>query len=185
MSRSGKKINNQTGSLIKSEPEFLVVGKLHKPHGLMGGMILEILTDFPDRLIQGKKVFIGDEKKELSIEEIRQSGKNWIVIFKEYGQPEDLSVLRNQYVFVPANQIPPLPEGEYYHHQLIGLSVFNHNKGYLGLLTEILATGANDVYVISNPDNPENELLIPVLKSIIKEVDLAENIMIVELPQWL
>lgn len=185
MARSGKKTNNHTGSLNNSEPEFLVIGKLHKTYGLRGGIFFEILTDFPERLVQGKKVYIGDEKTVLSIKEIRQSGKKQVIYFKEYNRPDDLFIFRNQYVYVSVNQLPSLQVGEYYHHQLIGLKVFDQKKGYLGSLREVLATGANDVYIISNPDNPGNELLIPVLKSIIKEIDLSKKVMIVDLPEWL
>jgi len=185
MVRTRRKKDDQTGSLFHSEPEFLVIGKLLKPYGLLGGMILKIMTDFPERIYKGKKVYIGNEKWEHSIKDVLQKGKSIIVLFEGYDQPEQLSGLINQLMYIPTRQLPSLPVGEYYHHQLIGLKVLDLNKNFLGILNEILSTGANDVYVIKDPDNPANELLLPALKSVILKVNLADHTMIVTPPQWL
>jgi 16S rRNA processing protein RimM len=74
---------------------------------------------------------------------------------------------------VPTADRPPLPEGEYYHHQLIGLKVVNEQGDVLGKVKEILATGANDVYIV----RPEigKEILIPAVDEFILAVNLERG----------
>jgi 16S rRNA processing protein RimM len=78
---------------------------------------------------------------------------------------------------------PPLPEGEYYHHQLIGLAVQDERGLVLGVLTEILETGANDVYVVTAVGG--NEILLPVIPGVVLDVDLPAKTMRVHLPAGL
>jgi 16S rRNA processing protein RimM len=66
-----------------------------------------------------------------------------------------------------------LPEGEYYHHQLIGLKVVSEQGKVLGKVTEILATGANDVYVVRAEIGPE--ILIPAADEFVRAVDLEHG----------
>ena len=74
--------------------------------------------------------------------------------------------------------VPSLPEGEYFHYQLLGLRVLTEEGEDLGRLNEILETGSNDVYVVSNDTV---ELLIPALTDVIRKVDLDEGVMVVRL----
>ena len=85
-------------------------------------------------------------------------------------------------LYVYLSQVPLNQEGYYYHFQLIGLKVINEDLGFLGNITEILQTGANDVYVIHNNDS---ELLIPAIKSVVLSVDLPKKEMLVKIPDGL
>ena len=67
-----------------------------------------------------------------------------------------------------------LPEGEFYYHELQGLSVVDENGGSLGKVTEILQTGANDVYVVTN--NAGREILLPAIAEVILNVDLESKV---------
>jgi 16S rRNA processing protein RimM len=91
--------------------------------------------------------------------------------------------LRNQFVLVRADDRPALPEGEYYHHQLIGLLVVDEREIALGELVEIMQTGANDVYVVRL--RAGGELLIPAIDSVILAVDLERAEIQVQLPPGL
>jgi 16S rRNA processing protein RimM len=161
------------------EPVFLVVGKLRRPHGVKGEMLMEVLTDFPERLQPGSVLFVGDEHLPLSIRSRRTHHYGLLISFEGYDNPEDVGVFRNHYVYVSAVDRPPLPDGEYYHHQLLGLSVVSDTGEVLGQLTEILVTGANDVYLIKSESSPD--LLLPAIDSVILEIDLDEEKMLVHL----
>jgi 16S rRNA processing protein RimM len=76
-----------------------------------------------------------------------------------------------------------LPEGKYYHHQLIGLQVMDENDNPLGELAEILVTGANDVYVVK--DASGGELLLPAIPPVILDVDVGHRLMKVHLLEGL
>ncbi len=81
--------------------------------------------------------------------------------------------LRNSWVFVPAQGRPPLEPGEYYHHQLIGLRVKTDSGQVLGVVKDILETGANDILVVRPESGPE--ILIPVVDEFVLAYDLGQG----------
>jgi 16S rRNA processing protein RimM len=155
------------------EPVFLVVGKLRRPHGVRGEMILEVYTDFPERLRTGSTVFVGEEHQPRKIRSRRRYSEDLLLALEGCTTPEEAGELRNTYLYVRSDLIPPLPEGEFYHHQLLGLCVVSDEGRYLGRLTQILETGANDVYVIQ-PESGK-EILLPAVDSVILSVELPRG----------
>jgi 16S rRNA processing protein RimM len=169
-----------SGSPSDGEPVFLVVGKLRRPHGLRGEILMEVITDFPERLKRGLEIFVGEEHRPLRIDSLRKNDQTILIAFEGFPTPEAVGEFRNQYVYVRAEDRPPLPEGEYYHHQLIGLRVVSEEGQALGTLTYIMdMAGANDVYVITPEHGPE--ILLPALTETILEVDLERGEMKVHL----
>ena len=89
-------------------------------------------------------------------------------------------------LWIPRSSLPPLDEDTHYWVDLIGLSVFTADGEYLGRISDIIATGANDVYVVKTPEGyPVEEILLPAIASVILEVDQQDQKMIVELPEGL
>lgn len=172
--------NIDTGSQSKSEPVYLVIGHLRKPHGISGEIAMQVLTDFPERLHKGKKVYLGDSYLPVKIMNIRWKQKLMLLTFEGYSQREKVADLTNLDVFVKSKGLPSLPNGEYYHHELIGLSVFQGDSN-LGVISEILITGANDVYIIKRLDG--TELLLPAIESVISNIDLDTKRMQVVIPE--
>lgn len=167
-----------TGSL-SSEPVYLAVGMLRKPHGLRGDLLLEIYTDFPERLKPGSQIFAGDKHKPLKITRRRPHNDGLILGFEGISTAEEAGKYRATVVYVLSADRPTLPEGEYYHHEIIGLTVLDEAGTTLGELSEIIVTGANDVYVVTPPEG--NDILLPALKEVILAVDLAAKTMKVHL----
>jgi 16S rRNA processing protein RimM len=167
------------GSPSPGEPVFLAVGKLHRPHGIHGEIIMEILTDFPERLKTGITLYVGKEHQPLRLRSRRWHNQNLLVTFEGYSDPETVSILVNQLVQVRAADSPPLPEGEYYHHQLLGLQVVDENGIQLGRLKQILETGANDVYIVQTEQG--KEILLPAIDSVLRAIDLAQGQIVVHL----
>ncbi|MGE5222336.1 MAG: ribosome maturation factor RimM [Omnitrophica WOR_2 bacterium] len=163
---------NAAGSPPSGEPAFLAVGKLRRPHGVHGEMLMEVLTDFPERLKKGATLYIGDEHQPLKLASLRWHNQGMLVTFRGVDTPENAGELRNLIAYVQSKDRPPLDEGEYYHHQLLGLKVYDEEGAILGEVTQILETGANDVLVVQ----PESgaEILLPALDSVILEVNLEE-----------
>lgn len=162
-----------SGSPLPGEPLFLAVGLLRRPHGVKGEIILDVLTDFPERLRPGTQVYVGDEHRPLRIRSRREHNAGLLLAFDNYRTPEAVGELRNQMLFVSAGDRPALPEGEYYHHQLLGLRVVDENGQYLGVLTTILDTGANDVYIVRPESGPD--ILLPAIESVILEINLERS----------
>ncbi len=175
--------DSNSGSPRSGEPVYLVVGKLRRPHGVEGDMVMDVLTDFPERLRVGKTVYVGENHEPLRITGKRGHDRQLIIRFEGFGTPEEAGRLRNLHVYVQASSLPKLPEGEYYHHQLIGLQAVDEAGQTLGILTEILETGANDVYVIRTPD--AKELLLPAIEDVILAVELEKGVVRVRPPEYL
>lgn len=165
--------DNPPGSSIPDEPEFLVVGKLGKPHGIHGEIVMDIFTDFPERLESGISVWVGPQYKEIKITSKRPHARGMLLSFEGYRHREEVSALRNQLVYVRTVDLPQLEEGEYYHHQVLGMQVVDEDGGTLGSIVRIHETGANDVYVVQGESGAE--LLIPAIESVILAFDLERR----------
>ena len=174
---------NAAGSPLTGEPAFLAVGKLRHAHGVHGEILMEVLTDFPERPTPGTALYLGSEGDQLRLTKSRPHQAGLLMTFEGFSTPEQVSQLRNQIVYVKADDRPPLADGEYYHHQLIGLSVIDESGTSLGQIIEIIETGANDVYVVRSEDS--HEILLPVLPEVILNVDLTTGSMQVRPPEWL
>jgi 16S rRNA processing protein RimM len=165
------------------EPVYLVVGFLRRAHGVRGEIIMDVHTDFPERLQSGKKLFVGDEHQPMTLAGARPHAKGMLVKFEGVETPERAGELRNQWVYVKASDLPSLPEGKLYQHELFGFAVEDENGIPLGELVEIIETGANDVYVVRTESG--KEILLPAISSVILETDPARRLMRVHLLEGL
>ncbi len=175
--------NENTGSPSPGGPVFLAVGRLRRPHGVQGEMVMDILTGFPERLKAGKNVFVGEAHQPVRIVSMRGHDRSLIIRLAGLETPEEAGRYRNAILYVRSTDLPDLPEGEYYHHQLLGLAVVDEAGQRLGTLDHILETGANDVYVVKNADG--KELLLPAVEEVILAVDLERGEVRVRPPEWL
>lgn len=173
---------NVTGS-PDGEPVYLVVGFLRRAHGVRGEMIMDLHTDFPERLQSGRKLLIGEDHKPMTLTSSRPHAKGVLVKFKGIETPEEAGQFRNQWVYIEATDAPSLPEGKLYQHELFGFAVVDENGNPLGELVEILETGANNVYVVRNEDG--KEILLPAIPSVILGIDADRRLMRVHLLEGL
>jgi 16S rRNA processing protein RimM len=165
---------NASGS-PDGEPVYLVVGFLRRAHGVHGEIIMDLHTDFPERLQSGRRLYLGEEHKPITLASARSHAKGMLVKFKGIETPEEAGQFRNQWVYVKASEVPPLPKGQIYQHELFGFKVVDENDQPLGELVEIIETGANNVYVVRDQDG--HELLLPAIPSVILDLDPARRLM--------
>jgi 16S rRNA processing protein RimM len=165
---------------------LVAVGRIVRAHGVRGAVKIYAFGDTLGLLSPGEKLLLaeagGRSEPELTIVELRPQGKLWIGWFKELPTMDAARGLAGSEVFIPADRLPPLEEGEFYHFQLIGLAVETKDGKRLGVLSAILETGAHDVYAI---DGEGGEILIPAVEEVICEVDLERKRMVVDLPEGL
>ena len=164
---------NPAGSPITSEPAFLAVGKLRHAHGIHGEMLMEVWTDFPDRLQRGVTLYLDSGAAQLRLVKCRKHNQGLLLSFEGYTTPEMVSQFRNQVLYVKSEDRPPLASGEYYHHQLINLNVVSDDGTSLGLVSGILETGASDVLVVHPAEG--TDILIPMVDAFIRNVDLTRR----------
>ena len=144
---------------------------------------MDVITDFPERLKPGSAVFGGEEHRPLCIRTRRPHAGGLLVSFEDLNTPEQVGVLRNMLLYVSAADRPALPEGEYYHHQLLGLRVVGDDGQDLGRLAEILVTSANDIYVVRKAGQPD--LLLPAIGPVVLNIDLEQRVMTVHVLEGL
>ena len=161
------------GSLGKSEPAFLVVGKLRRSHGVQGEVVMKVLTDFPERLRKGKQVYLGDKRLVVMIRSKRNHSEGMLIAFEGYETPESVAVFRNQWVFVHTRDLPKLDAGEFYHHQLIGLQVVSEDDRLIGVVEDLLETGTHDIILVRSETGAE--ILIPSSAPFIVNIDLDKH----------
>jgi 16S rRNA processing protein RimM len=171
-----------TGSPQAGGPVFLVVGTVGRPHGLRGELQFHALTDFPERLAPGLAVFIGPAYAPYEIRGIQEHGQKYLLRLDGIDSRESAEILRNARVFVRTDSIPPLEDGEYYQHQVLGLQVQAESGEQLGAVSEIISTGANDVLVVLGDGG---EILVPRLDDVVLKIDLKAGLITVRLPKGL
>ncbi len=153
---------------------MITVGRIGKPRGVNGEMYITPMTDFPDRFIGLKEIYVDAhgiwEKKTVTSSKLI-SGRP-VIALEQVTNPEEASRLTNRILAVPRDQLVALPENTYFEFDLIGAEVIDHAAGsVVGRLEEIQHYPANDVYVIRKIDG--GELLCPAITEFVRQVDVA------------
>lgn len=166
--------------------EWLIVGRVTKPHGIHGGALAEIITDFPERLVADLEVGIGSDdggvEKTLEVHEVRYHRGKWLIFFKGIRRREDLDDLRGKFLFLPEQSLDELPEGYYYEHHLVGLECRSLAGEPLGRITG-LEEGPGQIRAVVRREN--REFLVPWVPEIVTEVDLDGGFVILDPPAGL
>ena len=162
------------------------IGKVIRTHGVRGAVKIFPYGDTLGQMEAGEKLFLvdpeGGVEREITLTGLRTQQRVWIGQFEEINEIDQARALAGKDLSVSRDRLPTLPEGEYYHFELIGLIVETKEGRNLGPLCAILETGGNDVYVV---DCEGKELLIPALEDVVCEIDLANGKMVVDLPEGL
>lgn len=160
---------------------YMAVGLITTAHGLRGEVKVELHTDFPDRFAPGIEVYLGEELEKATISAARPHQGQVLLQFQGHEDREAADALRGLWVFIPEDEAVELEEDTFFVHDIIGLAVQTADGRLLGTVAEVLFTGANEVYVIATPDEPSREILLPAIADVVKEVDLEQGILTVEL----
>lgn len=165
--------------------EYLIVGQLVNTHGVKGEFKAIHMTDDPNRFLDLKWVYV-DKKGKLEKHNI--SGVKFFkqfVILKLDGidTMEAAEKLKGLYMKVDRANAVKLPKDSFFIADLIGLEVYDEKDMLLGELSDVIKTGSNDVYVVK--DEHGKEILIPALKSVVKEISFDTGRISVILPKGL
>ena len=134
------------------------------------------LSSNPDRFAIGAVLYVRGEQRR--VVDLNTSQGYPIVRFEGYPDATAAEALRGTLIEIDEADLPPLEEGEYYLHDLLGLAVVSTAGDAIGTLADVLTTGANDVYVIRRERQPD--ALIPAIPDVIRAVDLDARTMTIE-----
>ena len=160
-------------------PDEVLVGVVIGSWGLKGHLKVKPFTDIDNRYKVGNSVWISSEKLEILTSRFLDSKSYWIISFEGLNSLQKTERFLGCDITIPRKLLEILPSNVFYFHDLIGISVFNQDFVEIGILKDILKTGANDVYVIQPKSG--KEILIPAIKEVVKKVDLENAKMYVEL----
>ena len=159
---------------------YISIGKIVKTHGIGGALKAVAYTGEPDRFLSLKTVYFQSKNgvQGYIIEEATILGDAALLKLKGIDNREAARNLVRQEVLVPESERVELPDGMFFVHDLLGLKVFDNNSVFLGVLEDVLSGAGSDIYVIRHE---ERELLVPAVSEFVREIDLEEGRMVIEL----
>jgi 16S rRNA processing protein RimM len=156
-------------------PGRVAVGRIAGAHGVRGE--LKVVPLAPASVLTvGRAVIVAAESREIA--RVRHGGRIAYVTLTGVDSREAAKLLSGAYLEVAERDLPPLPDGEYYRFQLIGLSVRGLEGRQLGSITDVFSTPENDVYVVSGESG---DVLIPAVEDVVQSVDLGAGEIVIEI----
>lgn len=144
---------------------------------------MKLITDYPENLKVGKRIFLGPEQQPQRLLAIRPHREGALIRIEGVEDRDAADLLRGQMVQVHLTDAVQLAEGEYYFFQLQGIQVLTDDGAELGHFDGYIETGANDVYIIRS--ERYGEILLPAIPEVIRKVDIAAGQMTVHLLEGL
>lgn len=161
-----------------------MVGEVTRPHGVRGAVRVLPVTDFPERLLRLKEVALvhGGRVRTVAVEAAEASGRFVVMKLAGVDTPDGAASLRGATIEVPAAEAVPLPPGQFYVFQIVGLRARTPAGDALGEVVDVLRTGSNDVYVVRAPGGAET--LYPAVEGVVESIDLEAGEIVVRPPEW-
>ncbi|MEW5920692.1 MAG: ribosome maturation factor RimM [Bacillota bacterium] len=170
-----------------SEP-LATIGKFIGPFGVTGAVKVYPYSDFPERCAELREVIVerNGQLEYHNVKEARVYKNLWIIHLEGCATWEDAARLTGSLLKIPANQRVQLPAGSYYFDEIIGLTALSVAGEKLGVVREVIKTGGNDIYVVESAgEKPRGEILVPATRIVVKEINLQEGYMLLDLPPGL
>lgn len=158
---------------------YLTVGRVVRPHGVRGALLVEPVSDRIRSIQAGMDILLSEGEETYTVIDLHPHKQRYLVKLESCRDREQAEQLRGAQLLVALHDLPPLEEGVYYYWQILDMNVHTVDGEELGQVVEIIETGANDVYVVKTPAG--GELLLPAIKDVIQNVDLDEKVITVEL----
>ncbi|HUC91000.1 MAG TPA: ribosome maturation factor RimM [Paenibacillus sp.] len=168
--------------------KWFTVGKLVNTHGIRGDVKMLPLTDFPDvRFASGSKLTLHDPQSSatatVEVVSAREQKGMYVVKLKGYDNINEVERFKGWDVKVKETELAPLEEGEYYYHEIVGCRVMTEEGEELGAISEVLAPGANHVWVVDRPKG--KQVLLPVIDDVVLGVNVKDKLVTVRLMEGL
>lgn len=170
-----------------SEPRFLIIGYIRKPHGVRGELKVTVESEEPRRFFDLETVYVSrrpndNHPRSLTVERVRFNKEEALVKFTEVNGREEAAAFGRHWLFITLDDALPLDTDEYYAFQAVGIDVITDEGQNLGKVMSILETGANDVFIV---EGEQGEILIPDIDGVVLDVDISNGQLLVHLPDGL
>ena len=159
--------------------DWVAIGEVVGVFGVRGELKVQPLTDFPERFARTETVYVGEGRVPHRVRAARPHKRLMLVSLDGIDDPETGAKLRGARLFIPEAQITPLPEDQFYLHDVIGLRVRHVDGRPLGVVSDVLTAAGNDLFVVREPESGR-EVLLPAVKAFVKRIDLAGGEIVVD-----
>ena len=152
--------------------ELITIGRIERPFGVKGEVRVRSLSDVPGRfegLSQVMLVSTSGRYLETAVRGVRKVQNAYLLGMDAFTTPEEAARFRGALLKIPKTDVPPLPPGEYYEFELLGLTVMDESGGVLGTIEDIVEIPSHHVFVIRGKDG---EHLLPAIKDVVRSVDV-------------
>ncbi len=159
--------------------ELITIGRIERPFGVKGEVRVRSLSDVPGRfegLSQVMLVSTSGQCLETAVRGVRKVENAYLLGLDAFSTPEEAVRFRGALLKIPKEDVPPLPPGEYYEFELMGLTVMDESGGVLGTIEDIVEIPSHHVFVIRGEDG---EHLVPAIKDVVRSVDVDAGIVTV------
>jgi len=170
---------------VPQRRDWLIVGRVRKPHGVHGEVLVEIVTDFPERMQPGVRFGLGSEggpEEFFEVHHVRYHKRCWLLGVVGLRTRDAVEPWRGRFLFLPEQALDELPEGYYYEHHLVGLEVRSPGGEALGTVTA-LDEGPGQTRLVVR--RGRREFLVPWVPEIVRGVDLDAGTLTVDAPPGL
>jgi 16S rRNA processing protein RimM len=167
---------------------MIIVAEILRPHGIKGEVVLRLHTDHPETVTGAEELYLGaDTENPLKVETARMHKNRPLMKLESVDSIDRAQELKGEFLYLPEDQLQPLEDGEYFLHDLTGLTLLDSTSKILGTVKWIMETGGPPVLVGTlapeGSEDPGKEFMVPFSSGTIAEVDLeAGTIRISNLP---
>ncbi len=162
-----------------ADNDWALVGEIVGVFGVRGEVKVRPFSDFPERFAVGATLYLGDHHAPHTIAKSRLRPGSHVLALSGVESANDAERLRGQSLSVPRDALSPLAPDQFYQHDVVGLRVERIDGAPLGVITDFLDQGPQDIYIVRDERTGVVHML-PAVKAFIKEVDVAAGIMRIE-----
>ncbi len=169
---------------MQARPEYIVVGRFGRTHGVSGEIFISPISDNPSRFRKKSgKFWIETETgwREITVRFQKGTNERPLVSIDGVDSPEEAKKYRNEFIYIKASSLERLPEGRYYHFELVDCRVTDRDGMELGQVTAVEEYPANNVLVIRSGKGTVH--LFPMVKQFLKSIDIENKLIVVEPPE--
>lgn len=155
------------------EKKYLEMGKITNTHGIRGEVTAQSWGDYEDDLVDFDYFYVGKNKTKMEVEHARPHKHVVLIKFKGVDDCNAAEALKNQLLYMDRDEMEELEDGCYYIADLEGITAYLEDGRVLGKVTQVMQTGANEVFVIKNESG--KEYLVPFIQDCVKDVDIEQK----------
>ncbi|HJU64077.1 MAG TPA: ribosome maturation factor RimM [Gemmatimonadaceae bacterium] len=171
-------------------PEFVIVGRLRKAHGLRGDLVVEPITDAPAEVFAaGRRLFAGTvdgdlapDGSSLTIERVHPFGDALLVRFEHIADRALAERWRDRYLLLPSDELTPPAAGEAYVHELVGMRVELMSGDYVG---DVVAWFELPQGLVLETTYRDGTVLVPLRPEFVRQLDRAHRLLVIDPPAGL